>query len=77
MIRGLPVPPKRPQTLYSSQIGPEVGKSFWARMARTCSSAHDFPTLKTVDHVATTPGLGKSAWFKDPDDNMLALFQPE
>lgn len=38
---------------------------------------YDFPTLKTVDHVATTPGLGKSAWFKDPDDNMLALFQPE
>ena len=38
---------------------------------------YNFPTLKTVDHVATTPGLGKSAWFKDPDDNMLALFQPE
>ena len=38
---------------------------------------YDFPTFKTVNHVATTPGLGKSAWFKDPDDNMLALFQPE
>jgi catechol 2,3-dioxygenase-like lactoylglutathione lyase family enzyme len=38
---------------------------------------YDFPTLKTADHVATTPGLGKSAWFKDPDDNTLALFQPE
>jgi predicted enzyme related to lactoylglutathione lyase len=38
---------------------------------------YDFPTLKTVDHVATTPGLGKSAWFKDPDGNTLALFQPE
>ena len=38
---------------------------------------YDFPTLKTVDHVATTAGVGKSAWFKDPDGNMLALFQPE
>jgi len=38
---------------------------------------YDFPALKTVDHVATTPGIGKSAWFKDPDGNMLALFQPE
>ncbi len=38
---------------------------------------YDFPTLKTVDHVATTPGVGKSAWFKDPDGNTLALFQLE
>jgi catechol 2,3-dioxygenase-like lactoylglutathione lyase family enzyme len=38
---------------------------------------YDFPTLKTFDHVATTAGVGKSAWFKDPDGNTLALFQPE
>jgi len=38
---------------------------------------YDFETLKTVDHVATTAGVGKSAWFKDPDGNTLALFQPE
>jgi len=38
---------------------------------------YDFPTLKTVGHVATTAGVGKSAWFKDPDGNTLALFQPE
>ena len=37
----------------------------------------DFPTLKTVGHVATTAGIGRSAWFKDPDGNTLALFQPE
>jgi len=37
----------------------------------------DFKTLKTVNHVATTPGIGKSAWFKDPDANTPALFQPE
>jgi catechol 2,3-dioxygenase-like lactoylglutathione lyase family enzyme len=38
---------------------------------------YDFPTLKTVDHVATVAGIGRSAWFKDPDGNTLALFQPE
>jgi hypothetical protein len=38
---------------------------------------YDFPALKTVDHVATTAGIGKSAWFKDPDGNTLAVFQPE
>ncbi|HEX8994419.1 MAG TPA: VOC family protein [Ktedonobacterales bacterium] len=38
---------------------------------------YDFPMLKTVDHVATTAGIGKSAWFKDPDGNTIALFQPE
>jgi catechol 2,3-dioxygenase-like lactoylglutathione lyase family enzyme len=38
---------------------------------------YDFPALKTVEHVATTPGIGKSAWLKDPDGNTLALFQPE
>jgi catechol 2,3-dioxygenase-like lactoylglutathione lyase family enzyme len=38
---------------------------------------YDFPALKTVDHVAATAGIGKSAWFKDPDGNTLALFQPE
>jgi catechol 2,3-dioxygenase-like lactoylglutathione lyase family enzyme len=38
---------------------------------------YDFPTLKTVDHVATTAGVGRSAWLKDPDGNTLAIFQPE
>lgn len=31
--------------------------------------------MKTIDHVLTSP-IGKSAWFKDPDGNTLALFQP-
>ena len=24
-----------------------------------------------------SPGVGRSAWFKDPDGNTIALFQPE
>ena len=38
---------------------------------------YDFPGLKTINHIASTTGIGKSAWFKDPDGNTLALFQPE
>jgi hypothetical protein len=37
----------------------------------------DLGVIKTVDGVATVPGIGRSAWFKDPDGNTLALFQPE
>jgi catechol 2,3-dioxygenase-like lactoylglutathione lyase family enzyme len=37
----------------------------------------DMGAIKTINHVATVPGIGKSAWFKDPDGNTLALFQPE
>jgi catechol 2,3-dioxygenase-like lactoylglutathione lyase family enzyme len=38
---------------------------------------YDSGALKTVDHVVTTPGIGRSAWFKDPDGNTIALYQPE
>ena len=37
----------------------------------------EFGDLKMVDHVLTSPGTGKSAWFKDPDGNTLAVFEPE
>jgi catechol 2,3-dioxygenase-like lactoylglutathione lyase family enzyme len=33
---------------------------------------YDFPDLKTVDSVATYEGQ-QSAWFRDPDGNILAL----
>jgi catechol 2,3-dioxygenase-like lactoylglutathione lyase family enzyme len=38
---------------------------------------YDTDTFKTVDHIVTTPGIGRSAWFKDPDGNTVAVFQPE
>ena len=38
---------------------------------------YDIPTFKTIDHIVTTPGLGRAAWFKDPDGNTIAVFQPE
>ncbi len=33
--------------------------------------------MKLVAHVMTSPGIGKSAWVKDPDGTTLALYQPE
>lgn len=38
---------------------------------------YDFPNFKTIDSIVTSPGIGTSAWFKDPDGNTIALFQPE
>src|SRR3954452_18943151 len=35
---------------------------------------YDTDTFKTVDHVVTSP-IGRSAWFRDPDGNTIALFQ--
>jgi predicted enzyme related to lactoylglutathione lyase len=34
-------------------------------------------TFTTVDRIVTTPGIGRSAWFTDPDGNTVALLQPE
>ena len=38
---------------------------------------YDSDAFKTVDHVVTSPGIGRSAWFKDPDGNTIAIFQSE
>lgn len=35
---------------------------------------YDFPGLKTTDGIAEIEGV-KSAWFKDPDGNILAVAQ--
>ena len=37
----------------------------------------DIETFKTIVHIVTSPGIGRSAWFKDPDENTIAVFQPE
>jgi catechol 2,3-dioxygenase-like lactoylglutathione lyase family enzyme len=38
---------------------------------------YDMGAFKTIDHIVTSPGIGRSAWFKDPDGNTIAIFQPE
>jgi catechol 2,3-dioxygenase-like lactoylglutathione lyase family enzyme len=36
---------------------------------------YDLPTVKTVDGVADANGMGRIAWFKDPDGNLIALHE--
>jgi predicted enzyme related to lactoylglutathione lyase len=77
LVYGRPAPNTADHTqvrLWSDDVERDV-REFETRGA--IFEDYDFPTLKTVNHVATTPGIGKSAWFKDPDGNTLALFEPE
>ena len=77
LVYGRPAPNKADHTqvrFWTSDVEGDV-KGLAAR--GVTFEDYDFPTLKTVGHVATTAGIGKSAWFKDPDGNTLALFQPE
>jgi predicted enzyme related to lactoylglutathione lyase len=77
LVYGRPAPNTADHTqvrLWSDDVDRDV-REFEIRGAIFVD--YDLPTLKTVNHVATTPGIGKSAWFKDPDGNTLALFQPE
>ena len=56
----------------------DVDKDVAALAARgVVFEEYDFESFKTVDHVVTSPGIGRSAWFKDPDGNTIAVFQPE
>ena len=38
---------------------------------------YDMDAFKTINQVVTSPGIGRSAWFRDPDGNTIVLFQPE
>lgn len=77
LVYGRPAPGKADHTqvrFWTSDVEADV-RDLTAR--GVTFEDYDYPTLKTVNHIATTAGLGKSAWFKDPDGNTLALFQPE
>ena len=77
LVYGRPAPNMADHTqvrLWSDDVERDV-REFETRGA--IFEDYDFPTLKTVNHVATTAGIGRSAWLKDPDGNTLALFQPE
>jgi catechol 2,3-dioxygenase-like lactoylglutathione lyase family enzyme len=77
LVYGRPAPNKADHTqvrFWSADIASDVRDL--AERGVTFDEV-DIGTMKTVDHVLTSPGLGKSAWFKDPDGNTIALFQPE
>ena len=77
LVYGRPTPNKADHTQVRFWTNDVVGDVRELSSRGAVFEDYDFPTLKTVDHVATTPGIGRSAWFKDPDGNTLALFQPE
>lgn len=77
LVYGRPGPSKADHTqvrFWTSDVEADV-RALTAR--GVTFEDYDFPSLKTINHIATTTGIGKSAWFKDPDGNTLALFQPE
>ena len=77
LVYGRPAPSKADHTqvrFWSEDVEADA-KALAAR--GVVFEEYDFPALKTVGGIATTPGIGKSAWFRDPDGNTLALFQPE
>jgi catechol 2,3-dioxygenase-like lactoylglutathione lyase family enzyme len=77
LVYGRPSPNKADHTqvrFWSSDIAADV-RDLAARGVEF--DLVEFGELKMVDHVLTSPGIGKSAWFKDPDGNTLALYQPE
>jgi catechol 2,3-dioxygenase-like lactoylglutathione lyase family enzyme len=54
----------------------DVGADVRELLGRGVEFDHvEFGEFTMVDHVLTTP-VGSSAWFKDPDGNTIALFQP-
>jgi catechol 2,3-dioxygenase-like lactoylglutathione lyase family enzyme len=56
----------------------DIDKDVAALVARgVVFEEYDTGSFKTVDHVVTSSGIGRSAWFKDPDGNTIAIFQPE
>ena len=77
LVYGRPSPNKADHTqvrFWTSEVEADV-RDLAAR--GVVFEEYDFPMLKTIDHVAITAGIGKSAWFKNPAGNTIALFQPE
>jgi predicted enzyme related to lactoylglutathione lyase len=77
LIYGRPSPGKADHTqvrFWSADIDKDV-----AELAANGVEFEEYhtETFKTVNHIVTSAGIGRSAWFKDPDGNTIALFQPE
>ena len=77
LIYGRPAPGKADHTqvrFWSADIDKDV-----AELAANGVEfeEYDTATFKTVNHIVTSAGIGRSAWFKDPDGNTIAVFQPE
>ena len=75
LVYGRPSPNKAEHTqvgFWTSDIEADVRE-----LAERGVTFEEFDSPKTVDHEATFVGIAKAAFFKDPDGNRIALFQPE
>ena len=75
LVYGRPSPNMAEHTqvgFWTSEIEADVRE-----LAERGLTFEEFDSPKTVDHVATFVGIAKAAFFKDPDGNRIALFQPE
>ena len=77
LVYGRPSPTRADHTQVRFWTEDVEGDAAALRSRGVAFEEYDFPALRTVDGVATTAGIGRSAWFKDPDGNTIALFQPE
>jgi catechol 2,3-dioxygenase-like lactoylglutathione lyase family enzyme len=66
---------KSPATLASFEVEDAEATVRDMRTKGITVEEYDFPGLKTVDGVAEVAG-SKGGWFKDPDGNILAVFEP-
>ena len=65
---------KSPATLAAWQVD-DIGTTVKELRDRgVVLEEYDFPGLKTEDGLATIPGA-RAAWFKDPDGNILNVFE--
>lgn len=67
-----PTPPKAENTVAGFDVLDLEAEMAELRSKGVTFEEYDFPGLKTENGVATL-GNYKSAWFKDPDGNIIAL----
>ena len=65
---------KSPATLAAWQVYDIEATAKALRDKGVALENYDLPALKTVGGIATPPG-GKTLWFKDPDGNILNVFE--
>src|SRR6476469_9994113 len=66
---------ERSQAFYEQKVGLTLSDETIKN--HRVFEGYAFLGLKPVDGVATTAGVGSSAWFKHPDGNSVAVLQPE
>jgi catechol 2,3-dioxygenase-like lactoylglutathione lyase family enzyme len=67
---------KSPATLAAWQVYDIEATANGLRDKDVALEDYDMPGLKTEHGIATLPG-GKAIWFKDPDGNILNVFERE